>query len=98
MRAVSSGTDGTSCSRRSDMADLRTRKPSNAMAHHKAADFANGVRPFLLHWRLISLSGDLALRLAAAPERDQRVAAVLTRPGIRKDFFGQVHQAARQHQ
>src|SRR4051794_6782909 len=46
MRAVSSGTDGTSCSRRSDMGDLRTRKPSNAMAHHKAADFANGVGAF----------------------------------------------------
>jgi hypothetical protein len=26
------------------MGDLWTRKPSNAMAHHKAADFANGVR------------------------------------------------------
>jgi hypothetical protein len=28
------------------MDDLWTRKPSNAMAHHKAADFANGVRSF----------------------------------------------------
>jgi hypothetical protein len=28
------------------MDDLQTRKPSNARAHHKAADFANGVRPF----------------------------------------------------
>src|SRR3954463_15179000 len=44
MRAVSSGTDGTGCGRRSDMGDLWTRKPSNAMAPHKAADFANGVR------------------------------------------------------
>jgi hypothetical protein len=26
------------------MGDLWTRKPSNAMAPHKAADFANGVR------------------------------------------------------
>jgi hypothetical protein len=31
------------------MDDLWTRKPSNAMAHHKAADFANGVRPFSGH-------------------------------------------------
>src|SRR3954471_13818031 len=44
MRAVSSGTGGTGCGRRSDMGDLWTRKPSNAMAPHKAADFANGVR------------------------------------------------------
>src|SRR3954470_23948980 len=43
MRAVSSGTSGTGCGRGSDMDDLWTRKPSNAMAHHKAADFANGV-------------------------------------------------------
>jgi hypothetical protein len=28
------------------MDDLWTRKPSNAMAHHKAADFANGVPSF----------------------------------------------------
>jgi len=28
------------------MDDLWTRKPSNAMAHHKAADFANGVGSF----------------------------------------------------
>jgi hypothetical protein len=28
------------------MGDLQTRKPSNAMALRKAADFANGVRPF----------------------------------------------------
>src|SRR3954447_26054252 len=46
MRAVSSGTGGTGCGRRSDMGDLRTRKSSNAMAPHKAADYANGVRPF----------------------------------------------------
>jgi len=32
------------------MDDLRTRKPSNAMAHHKAADFANGIRSFLIHY------------------------------------------------
>src|SRR5690348_13048760 len=49
MRAVSSGTGGTGCGRRSDMDDLWTRKPSNAMAHHKAADFANGVGPFSGH-------------------------------------------------
>src|SRR3954471_4137427 len=49
MRAVSSGTDATSGCRRSDMGDLRTRKPSNAIAHHKAADFANGVRAFPAH-------------------------------------------------
>src|SRR4051794_23812930 len=46
MRAVSSGTGGTGCGRRSDMGDLWTRKSSNAMAPHKAADFANGVRSF----------------------------------------------------
>src|SRR5215212_6007096 len=46
MRAVASGTGGTGCDRRSDMDNLRTRDPSNAMAHHKAADFANGVRSF----------------------------------------------------
>jgi len=34
------------------MGDLWTRKPSNAIAHHKAADFANGVRPFMIHVRL----------------------------------------------
>jgi hypothetical protein len=34
------------------MDDLWTRKPSNAMAHHKAADFANGVVPFSEHARL----------------------------------------------
>src|SRR5215210_353162 len=45
MRAVSSGTGGTGCCRRSDMDDLQTRKPSNAMALRKAADFANGVLP-----------------------------------------------------
>src|SRR5215203_1324546 len=44
MRAVSSGTGGTGCGRRSDMDNLRTRDPSNARAAHKAADFANGVR------------------------------------------------------
>jgi len=44
MRAVSSGTGGTGGCRRSDMGDLQTRKPSNAMALRKAADFANGVR------------------------------------------------------
>src|SRR4051794_30748347 len=41
MRAVSSGTGGTGCGRRSDMDDLQTRDPSNAAALHKAADFAN---------------------------------------------------------
>src|SRR3954470_23994221 len=46
MRAGSSGTGGTGCCRRSDMGDLRTRTPSNAMALRKAADFANGVLPF----------------------------------------------------
>src|SRR3954471_4809006 len=46
MRAVSSGTGGTGCGRRSDMDDLQTRDPSNAAALHKAADFANSVRPF----------------------------------------------------
>src|SRR3954466_14432234 len=46
MRAVSSGTGGTGCGRRSDMGDLWTRKSSNAMAPHKAADFANGVRSY----------------------------------------------------
>src|SRR4051812_5751387 len=50
MRAVSSGTGGTGCGRRSDMGDLWTRKSSNAMAPHKAADFANGVRSFAAHW------------------------------------------------
>src|SRR3954447_21829088 len=44
MRAVSSGTGGTGCGRRSDMGDLWTRKASKAMAPHTAADFANGVR------------------------------------------------------
>src|SRR3954471_14659392 len=44
MRAVSSGTGGTGCGRGSDMGALWTRKSSNAMAPHKAADFANGVR------------------------------------------------------
>jgi hypothetical protein len=29
------------------MGDLWTRKPSNAMAPHKAADFANGIRSFV---------------------------------------------------
>src|SRR3954465_13528128 len=51
MRAVSSGTGGTGCGRRSDMGDLWTRKPSNAMAPHKAADFANGVRECALRER-----------------------------------------------
>src|SRR5215212_6379929 len=46
MRAVSSGTGGTGCDRRSDMDDLRTRDSSNARALRKAADFATGVRSF----------------------------------------------------
>src|SRR3954465_5123359 len=46
MRAVSSGTGGTGCCRRSDMDDPQTRDPSNARALHKAADFANGVRSY----------------------------------------------------
>src|SRR5215207_8549412 len=46
MRAMSSGTGGTGCCRRSDMDDLRTRDPSNARALHTAADFANDVRSF----------------------------------------------------
>src|SRR4051812_23048723 len=55
MRAVSSGTGGTGCGRRSDMGDLWTRKSSNAMAPHKAADFANGVRSFSdRHSRVVS--------------------------------------------
>src|SRR5215217_3229532 len=53
MRAVSSGTGGTGCDRRSDMDDLRTRKPSNARAAHKAADFANGVPALLEHHKAL---------------------------------------------
>src|SRR5215210_8494227 len=59
MRAVSSGTGGTGCGRQSDMDDLPTREPSNARAPHKAADFANGVRPYFS--RLVNAQGSRRL-------------------------------------
>src|SRR3954449_7494622 len=66
MRAVSSGTGGTGCGRRSDMGDLWTRKSSNALAPHKAADFANGVRDTV---------GELVGYAASAAKREMRVGA-----------------------
>src|SRR5215203_6326461 len=59
MRAVSSGTGGTGCDRRSDMDNLRTRDPSNTIALHKAADFANGVRTATQHSNCVLINKGL---------------------------------------
>src|SRR5215210_2202230 len=81
MRAVSSGTGETGCGRRSDMDDLRTRKPSNAMAHHKAADFANGIRSFVIQAEMIDLDAAVGQHLLEVTITAHRItSAVNCRP------------------